>query len=526
MNERAAQMILLARAFEEADRDGTVLPLEQRMAATRRAIIVTTRDGGDGEFSRDVIVPSEETMLRRARLIHEALRRRIPSIDRVLELSRLRSLMGPAVVFIAFVAGIFTNALGPQRHINLLALPLMGLLLWNIGIYLVMFGLCLVRRQLALRGKGEGCDTGPRSRDRLVSGLADGVVRFALWRSHWGWQKRSRAPKRQVQVTSRAFIRYSALWHRLTGSLLESRVRRRLHLGAAALMAGVVAGMYLRGIAFEYRATWESTLLSADRVQWLLNLVMAPATWVLGVSVPDVAPLRSPGGGDAAIWIHLYALTALFVVGIPRLSLAAVELWRGHRLKSAISLDLHDGYFRRLLADWRGSAKHVVILPYSFRPTAHTLDVMKSLFHDFFGARAHIEVRDSLEYGQPPGDMPAWFLDHTDETDLRYVVVLFSLAQSPEIEVHGQLLEQLKGQLENCQGKLLVLVDRSTYKKATSEARCEERMRAWTRVVESSGITVVELDPSKAALDYRVADERMAAFRQALWPYANPAGMA
>ena len=80
----------------------------------------------------------------------------------------------------------------------------------------------------------------------------------------------------------------------------------------------------------------------------------------------------------------------------------------------------------------------------------------------YLGIRGHryIEVRDSLEYGQPPGDFPAWFLDRTDETDLRYVVVLFSLAQSPELEVHEQLLEELKSQLETCQGRLLVLVDR------------------------------------------------------------------
>ena len=190
MNERAAQMILLARAFEEADRDGVVLPLEQRMAATRRAIIVTTRDGGDGEFSRDVIVPSEETMLRRARLIHDALRRRIPSIGRVLELSRLRSLMGPSVILIAFFVGLSVNALGPQRQINLLALPLMGLLVWNLTVYFLIFALCVMRRRHSARDTRNGHDVAPRTRDRLVSGLADTVVRFALWRSHWGWQKR------------------------------------------------------------------------------------------------------------------------------------------------------------------------------------------------------------------------------------------------------------------------------------------------------------------------------------------------
>jgi hypothetical protein len=535
MNERATQMILLARAFEEADRDGVVLPLEQRIAATRRAVIVTTREGGEGEFSRDVLVPSEETLLRRARLVYNALARRIPAIERVLELSRLHSLMGPAVIAVALIAGLSSNVLGPEHRINLLVFPLLALLVWNFVVYAGMVGLFFVRRAMAARVRREHAaradvsmsdasvyrEAVTTARDRLVTGLADGVVRLALWRSHWGWRKHSRASGRQAQVTSRAFVRYCALWHRLTGRVLESRVRRRLHLAAVAMVVGVVAGMYLRGIAFEYRVTWESTLLTTAQVQALLNVVLEPAVLVLGLHVPDVAPLRAPGSGEAAIWIHLWTVTALLFVVIPRLALAAVELWRAVRLKRAIHLDLEDGYFRRLLADWRGSAKHVAVLPYSYRPSAPTLDLLRSLMHDFFGARAHVHVAEPLEYGDTVESLAPLFSEPIAEDDQRFAIVLFSLAQSPEAEVHGQLLTGLKAWADRSNGRLLALVDRSDYRKATTQARCDERMRAWTRVADDAGIELVELDPTAAASDPGVADERMAAFRLAMWPASS-----
>ena len=48
MRERVAQTVLLVRAFEEVDRDGVVLSQEQRLVASRRAVMVTThQDGSD-----------------------------------------------------------------------------------------------------------------------------------------------------------------------------------------------------------------------------------------------------------------------------------------------------------------------------------------------------------------------------------------------------------------------------------------------------------------------------------------------
>ena len=99
-----------------------------------------------------------------------------------------------------------------------------------------------------------------------------------------------------------------------------------LHLAALAVALGALAGMYVSGIALEYRATWESTWLDARAVQRYLDALLGPAARVLGTPVPDVAPLRGPAGeGPAAPWIHLWATTLVLAVVIPRAALALLE---------------------------------------------------------------------------------------------------------------------------------------------------------------------------------------------------------
>ena len=65
-----------------------------------------------------------------------------------------------------------------------------------------------------------------------------------------------------------------------------------LHLAAAATALGVIAGLHTRGLAFEYRASWESTFLGAEQVDALLSVTLAPGSWLTGIPVPDVAAIE------------------------------------------------------------------------------------------------------------------------------------------------------------------------------------------------------------------------------------------
>jgi len=526
MREAQAQMILLVRAFEEVDREGRILSLEQRVAATRRAVMVTTREDAEGVFARSGATRNEETVTRRARLLFNALGRRLPSLYRVMEIARLRSSMGPAVFAIALAIGMGTNALGPARQVNLLSVPFFGLLAWNLAMYLLLLVAALFGRSIRARlqqRRGADADVDAATgHDGLVTGLAGWVVRFALWRSRRGWKKVTFGDPEQARILARAFTRCCGLWHRLTGPLLESRVRRRLHLAAAGLMVGVVSGMYVRGLAFEYRATWESTLLGATQVQWLLDTVLGPAATVLRTRVPDVAPLRAPGDGPAAMWIHLFALTALlFAIG-PRIVLALFEAWRSARLKADLPIDFEDGYYRRIFAEWRGARRRVEVLPYSYRPQATTVQHLKMLFYDFFGAQSDMQVLAPVTYGDDPPPPGRESEDGSAGYD-RYLVVLFNAAQSPETEVHGAFLEKLKHRL-GPGDKLLVLTDTGPYRRQVAAAgRSEERQQAWNALGRTVGLEPVHIDPNRAMLDPDMANERMNALRAAVWTHGPDA---
>ncbi|MBK7457534.1 MAG: DUF2868 domain-containing protein [Betaproteobacteria bacterium] len=134
-----------------------------------------------------------------------------------------------------------------------------------------------------------------------------------------------------------------------------------LHLAAAALAAGLVAGLYLRGLVLDFRAGWQSTFLDAATVQTVLATLLAPAVPATGIALPDAAALEAlrvgPQGAasaSAAPWIHLYAaMLALFVVA-PRLALAVWAAARSRWLARHVALPKDDPYFQRLLREHRG----------------------------------------------------------------------------------------------------------------------------------------------------------------------------
>jgi len=447
MRESQAQIVLFVRAVEEADREGRILPPDARAAATRdavRAIGVT-----DGERVG-------ETVIDRADRLFDTIKQQIPGLSGATRIVEIGFASAPALLLLAFVVGVLTNALGPARRINLLSLPLLGILAWNVAIYVILIA------RVALGGTRVPSPA-------FVGRLAERISTSA--------------------VGARARTGFLDSWRRLAGPLLLARVQRALHVGAAALVAGAIAGMYLRGIGFEYLATWESTWLSVSQARTLLGIVLEPAAIVLRIQIPDLAPLRGPGGaGDAAPWIHLYAVAALLWVMIPRAVLALVASRRCTVLAD-LDIDLNDPYFRRIFAEWRGTTRHVEILPYSFVPSAATLSSLQTLLHDYFGARADIRVSDPLDYGDDPIEFA--------ETDReRCLVLLFNLAQSPEAEVHGRFATEFRERLDAGRSGVVAFVDVSGYRNRVADPeRRRERFRNWQLVLREAGLAAIEFDP-------------------------------
>jgi hypothetical protein len=299
-----------------------------------------------------------------------------------------------------------------------------------------------------------------------------------------------------------------------------------------ALALGTLAGMYVRGIAFEYQATWESTWLGASQVQGLLETILGPAATVLGLDVPDVAPLRGPeGSGPAGPWIHLYAMTVLLFVVLPRSALGVFESLRSTWLAARLPIDVADSYFRSVFRDWRGATTLVHVVPYSFEPDRVSLDLLKDLLRDLFGARADLRVRQPLAYGDDAGELTgnaassgpgrpdqAVAEETTDGNVETCTVILFNAAQSPEAEVHGDFLERIKSRLGE-HARLLVVIDLAPYaRRADTPGRAAERMRAWERIARQAGLEAVGLDAAAPR------EATAAALGRALWPGRSSTG--
>ena len=496
MRESDAQALLLVRAVEEADAEGRVWPEHERDAATRQAL---ERSGLPEETA------APEVLAWRARLLTDDLGRRFPVVSRALAWSRGGVGLSLALCAGALAVGVATNLLGPRQQINLLAFPLLGLIGWNLLVYLFAALSPLLRT------------TGGRLAGLLLA------LPPAL---RPGRAARGGAPSSAGAVVASALPTFAARWREAAGPLLAARARRTLHLAALLMVIGAVGGMYLRGIAFEYRATWESTLLDASAVQGLLTVVLGPAAAILGVAIPDVAPLEAPGSGDAAIWIHLYALTTLIVVVAPRTLLSLAAGWRAGHLAADVPVELRQGYYLKLAGEWRGGATGIEVLPYCYRPEPHESEALKKLLYAFFGARSHVELREPLEYGD---EMPAApggaahdeaAADDGDGDGDREIhrVALFNLAQTPEQEVQGAFLRALRNHAGERGEKLLVLVDRSRYRETVGDPRrLAEREEAWRQTARGAGLELVAVDLGAPDSD----DDTVALLDAALWPRAE-----
>jgi len=390
--------------------------------------------------------------------------------------------------------------------------------------YVGMIGSTLIRRAGSGDRDGADAQSAPRSLAGYLSGF---FLKSALWRRLHGRRFSLNGTEGERRITAKAMVRFGALWHRYAGALLAARVRRTLHLGALAMMLGVLIGMYARGLTFEYHAMWESTWLDAEQVQTLLRLVLGPASALLGIELPDVTALEGPNSsGDAASWIHLYAATALLFVVLPRGVLALIESWRCERLAIDLPVDLDDAYFKRQFSAWRGATRRVDIVPYSFNPRPVALDRLKALLQDAYGARAQIQIHPPLAYGAEPSAIRLDAGSRETGADSRdgSLVVLFNLAQSPEIEVHGNFLKELKLIVGETQARMLILLDVSSYHERVRESeRRQQRLRSWIGVCSEEDLEAVDVELDRPIRDPELVQLLMTSMREATWPAESSA---
>ncbi len=467
--------VLLVRAFEDSA-PALVTPAEGASATAEARAALAPR----GEVEPAALV------VRRARALRGLLERERPEVARVAALARGRALPAALLLPLAFLLGVAVDRLGPAGRVDLLSFPLLGLLAWNLAVYLALAA-------GGLRGSSARVAEGEASRSAAGGGLAA----LAAWLLDPARPWRGGSAAQDASVVA-ALQRFWRDWMRLTRPLHAARLRGALHLGALGVAAGAVAGLYLRGLVLHYEASWGSTFLGPAEVRAFLAAVFAPAAGLLGREVPDLAAieaLRGPdGAGEAALWIHYYAVTAGLVVGLPRAALALAERRRAARLGEALPLDLEgDAYFLRLAAADLGAGRRAAVETYSYEPGARAAEGLSELLHDALGGRVEVARLGPVEYGGEPAPPGA-----DGEAGELCRVLVFSLAQTPEREVHGELVAGLLRAAAGAPGRrsLLVVLDRGPLEERLGRdpdaaARLERRERAWRGVLEEVGLAAV-----------------------------------
>ena len=230
MDESEALDVVAVRAVEVADTARVLWSDDERAWASRAAAEVVGADAAPATF-----------LARRAALVLERLGARQALLPRTVRALRWRPWIGAALAAIAFVLGIFLDQVDRAQRINILAPPVLGLLVWNLAVYaFIAVGYVL--------HYGDGGAPGPLR--RALAAIAGG---------------RSPSPRVARGTLQDALVALVTDWGVRSATLQSARAVRMLHVAAAALAAGVIAGLYVRGLAFEYRATWQSTFLDAAR---------------------------------------------------------------------------------------------------------------------------------------------------------------------------------------------------------------------------------------------------------------------
>lgn len=352
----------------------------------------------------------------------------------------------------SLVVGLLSNYLG-DRQVNVLWNPLMGLLAWNLGVYLLMTVRGLVWRRAAVL-----------EHHPLLQALLTWLQRI--------WPTKTAAGDTGKLLTS-AYGRFVRHWPQAYPRLVRGRLTKGLHILAIALTLGAIAGMYVRGLGQAFRFTWASTFI--DDPEPYLSVLFAPVLWLAGGFFPESLPAFD-GSADAQ-WIHLFAMAASLYIVLPRLVLVILARRTVRRALARLTAPGAHPLDQRLQLAVGGSSRPVFVISYGVTPEPSAVDQLRRLARRHWGLSFESQHLTSVPWGEQVftwpdvAKPPAWIL-------------LFNGAQTPEAEVHGQFLQHFNDQLQDHDKdpQVHVVVDRQ----GVAADRAESRHDAWRHLLRQA----------------------------------------
>lgn len=469
--EDSARQVLLVQAFDTAPVSQGVWTAQDRAWATR--------------LTRETVpagTPPAQLLAERARHALQRLQPRHAGVATTLA----RRLGGPAwllgAALLGVAVGLLMDAIGSSQRINLLAPPVWGVIAWNLLVVLgSVFGSVLGSVLGAVLPLPQVLRWPQAPRRWLAARLAGSGV----------------ATQGQSDGAGAALRAFQPQWLQAAVPLTAARAALVLHVGALALALGLIGSLYVRGMVLDYRAGWQSTFLEPAQVQAVLGSLLAPASQLTGIAVPDVPALaamrtgpETPASASAAPWIHLYAAMLTLCVLLPRSLLALWAALRAAWLARRLPLPVGALYFQRLLHELRGDAGHVHLRPHGAAPSVAVLAGAKALLAAVLGDAVQLSTAPVVSYGQEDSVPPA-------PAGSTLQLLLADLAATPEDDTHGRLLQSARTAAPGV--PVLLLVDEAAFaaRFASLPSRLAERRAAWQRWADTHHTRLLLADLSQ-----------------------------
>jgi len=374
---------------------------------------------------------------------------------------------------VALIFGLGTNVFSKSGQINLISFPVFSLLAWNILIYALLIvgaakpasGLWKPLQAWLARGSDSLHGTG----ESAVSGVIP-------------W----------LMIRKEFFRR----WIPQSQALISERIKVNLHLAAIMAALGVVLGMYLRGLAFEYRAGWSSTFLNGESLEQFLRFTLGTAAWVSGIELPNADRLaqlswsQGSKGENAATWIHLYAVTCLLFIGLPRLLLALGSAGKAGRLQAEFPLDVNalgltPAPDMALEDRSNPKAKQICVIPFNLELKPKDRELIRLFAFGEAGGPVNIDYREKIDYSE----IENYFAAFTPAApEAHRTVLMFNLSATPEHEVQGDAIKLLQEKVPG--ERLLVYLDGDAFTKRFGgdpdfSNRLTKRKESWVNFLKT-----------------------------------------
>lgn len=323
LDEALARQLVLVRAIDDVDTQGKLLSEVEREQIEREALEATRSSGPAG-------IDFGAYLQQRARRILAAVENRQPRIAALQDAESWRGWLLAGLPLAACVLGAAIDRIDNPQQVNMLSPPLLGVLGWNLAVYVLLAAALLLPRRAQP----------PLARlQRWLAGVP--------------------APGRRTgRLRVDVLARFHEHWLRTAGVQQSLWLRQLLHLSAAGWALGLAFSIVLGGLVREYRVGWESTLLSVQQVHAFLRALFAPVVALLpfeSFSVADLQRMAFSSGVPVSVeearrWVWMYLALLLLLVVVPRLALAAWAGWQRRRRARSVRIDLREPYFVQVLA--------------------------------------------------------------------------------------------------------------------------------------------------------------------------------